>query len=1328
MTTMTTLLTSGLGSDDAVRDTLANEPDGTSLVYPKGATGERFRATKSNGHVTIAPVTPTHHGDTREVVTDAAVLSLVGSVGVWVTAGYTPIVLQKGASQTVPMGTEIEIYSRNNKGFFDGEVRTLAQTPGVCANYQAMNTGGAARQQLEHMGDKKVSVNRKTWLKHIIKGLGHEDAAVLITGYEGKKCVDFGLAVLCLIDHENRIVYVDPLYNNEEEIGKQTTFQIPAVILANSSSLSPSSSARTFTYLSISSTEGVTAFDSDVTIPNLTYETTAVRDAFGQIALAKAQLRREMEARRARLTGTAVPSAPTPPPAPPVSARSSTWTTDVHDCLYVVAPGAESLVPSGKPCLYITDKGLATTRDATATGELTSPLYISQALSPGYTLRTTKAHARITVSSAETLPKGFRTVVALTEASIRDGHRSFMGYINNTLFLLASSKAADCRGAALVEKLQANIVSALGDGSWLVVQTKDAEGQTEWLHCAGSMDGPHATGEVVTKAVNTLLANPRRRLPEASVADRLMVTDPFHHQLAPYEEVPGLVKALLEEEDALTDHHQKQDTYKWLDRVTTTLRVLSREATMELVAACGQVERELVSETMRSVAKTPLRPEDVGTEAYEAWKVARKRCLGRANAIKTLLKTHLYDKMLNRGSSGTGRLGVGPKLAARAAAIQKNSAAYEELSKDPLRMSEHLEACEGMLAVPFAITTTALHQSNVAMRKGKYISPLAAASANGRTFEASLGSLDAALLTDNALRYPDHPLARPGGEWAPGGPDAADYYDGGYGFLYLLLFSSLESGIDKVAADGTTMPLDCSTANKSLEADVSFTIQMLATMVAKPTASTRDLPPLALNDPKVLRWVGRFLGDVMLRLARRSSSNGPTEGEYQTMCKRLAVLQLCVWGTGAAETVTSGMCFFSSSARPKDFAYVPSQWRELAQFLYTTLKLTDWTHLYERSANWLRSLGINRRFVQKKVARHVREAKDKARQTARAKQGDVKQQLESVDYHRIVAECFEQVMRGGEVDPVLLERCRYLGERKENHQHDCFHTARSRRRTTYRLLHGDDPASLPVAGMRSKMDTATECTAATVAEWECFEKHRKDLKNVWNRLTQEERGELWAMAPKVLARCLGEDLLTRTLSKPTPPNVAHFAKAGGGLAVAVMRAPPMRKVVEWVRERYSHETVASYHFVYFFPDWDLAATASVSAAATPTGAATTDEDTADAASLVETVSTPAQRRVAVEETLSPLVPAEDWADVREVLHAGPRAAALLATGLGIEVRLWHAFNAFHGWTVQSWADGLLAALEAPDALDVEDRIAAAMPARPLVAGTFPNAQTLMMAP
>lgn len=1326
MTTTTTLLTSGLGSDDAVRTMLANVPDGTSLRYPKGTTAELYQATKTNGHVTITPVAHGHRGNnTREVVTDEAVLRIVESVGVWIKSGYTHIVLPKGTSQTVPMGTEMEIYSRNNKGFFDGEVRTLAKNPGVCANYKTLNTGGAARQQLEHMGDKKLAVDNKKWLKHIIKGLGHEDAAVLITGYQGKKCVDFGLAVLCLIDHENRIVYVDPLYNNEEEIGKQATFQIPAVILANSSSSPSPSAPGTFTYLSISSTEGVTAFDSDVTIPNLTYATTAVRDAFGQIALAKAQHRREMEARRARLTGTAVPSAPTPPPASPVPVS----TTDAHDCLYVVAPGAESLVPSGKPCLYITDKGLSTTREATAAEELTSPLYISQALSPGYTLRTTKAHARITVSSAETLPRGVRIVVALTEASIRDGHRSFMGYIHNTLFLLASSKAADCRGAALVEKLQANIVSALGDGSWLVVQTKDAEGQTEWLHCVGSMDGPHATGEVVTAAVNKLLANPRRRLPEASVTDRLMVTSPFHHQLAPYEEVPAFVKALLEEENALTDHHQKQETCKWLDRVTTTLQVLSREATMELVAACGHVEQELVSETMRTVENTSFCVEDVGTEAYEAWKAIRKHALGRANAIKTLLKTHLYDKMLNRGSSGTGRLGVGPKLAARATAIQKNSAAYAELSNDPIRMSEYLEKHDDrLLAVPFAITTSALHQSNVAMRKGKYISPLAAASANGRTFEASLGALDAALLTDNALRYPDHPLARPKGEWVPGGPDAADYYDGGYGFLYLLLFSSLEKGIGKVAADGTTMPLDCSTAKKSLEVDVSFTIQMLATMVAKPTASTRDLPPLALDDPKVLRWVGRFLGDVMLRLARRSSSNGPTEGEYQTMCKRLAVLQLCVWGTGAAETVTSGMCFFSSSARPKDFAYVPSQWRELAQFLYTTLKLTDWTHLYERSANWLRSLGINRRFVQKKVACHVREAKDKARQTARTKQGNIKQQLESVGYHRIVAECFQQVMRVGEVDPVLLERCRYLGERKENRQHDCFHTARSRRRTTYRLLHGDDPASLPVAGMRSQMDKATECTAATVAEWECFGKHRKDLKDVWHRLTQEERGELWKMAPTVLARCLGEDLLTRTLSKPTPPNVAHFAKTDDALAVAVMRAPPMRKVVEWVRARHSHETVASYHFVYFFPDWDLAATASDSVAATPTGAATTDEDTVDATSLVETVSTPAQRRAAVEETLSPLVPAEDWADVREVLHAGPRAATLLATGLGMEPRLWHAFNAFHGWTLQSWADGLLVALEAPDALDVEDRIAAAMPARPLVAGTFPNAQTLMMAP
>ena len=94
MTTTTTLLTSGLGSDDAVRTMLANVPDGTSLRYPKGTTAELYQATKTNGHVTITPVAHGHRGNnTREVVTDEAVLRIVESVGVWIKSGYTHIVL-----------------------------------------------------------------------------------------------------------------------------------------------------------------------------------------------------------------------------------------------------------------------------------------------------------------------------------------------------------------------------------------------------------------------------------------------------------------------------------------------------------------------------------------------------------------------------------------------------------------------------------------------------------------------------------------------------------------------------------------------------------------------------------------------------------------------------------------------------------------------------------------------------------------------------------------------------------------------------------------------------------------------------------------------------------------------------------------------------------------------------------------------------------------------------------------------------------------------------------------------------------------------------------
>ena len=97
---------------------------------------------------------------------------------------------------------------------------------------------------------------------------------------------------------------------------------------------------------------------------------------------------------------------------------------------------------------------------------------------------------------------------------------------------------------------------------------------------------------------------------------------------------------------------------------------------------------------------------------------------------------------------------------------------------------------------------------------------------------------------------------------------------------------------------------------------------------------------------------------------------------------------------------------------------------------------------------------------------------------------------------------------------------------------------------------------------------------------------------------------------------------------------------------------------------------------------------------------------------MEEVATYAQRCAAVVKTVGPMLDANDRADVLEILNAGPRTPQLIAYALGMKVDLWHAFNALFGWTTQTWADGMLVALEDPLG-PIERILAEAMPARPL---------------
>ena len=80
--------------------------------------------------------------------------------------------------------------------------------------------------------------------------------------------------------HGVETVHMDVFYNRAEEIGRNSTFQVVAAIIA-------SEGGHFFTYLSIPSTEGETAFKSATTIPSLRDDTPVMLEASAAVEEAK---------------------------------------------------------------------------------------------------------------------------------------------------------------------------------------------------------------------------------------------------------------------------------------------------------------------------------------------------------------------------------------------------------------------------------------------------------------------------------------------------------------------------------------------------------------------------------------------------------------------------------------------------------------------------------------------------------------------------------------------------------------------------------------------------------------------------------------------------------------------------------------------------------------------------------------------------------------------------------------------------------------------------------------------------------------------------------
>lgn len=294
-----TLITQDVGTEAKAKEALASCPDEMVCNFMVG--GTPHTATKANGRVTCAAATVRSTHPSQLEVTDDEVHRIVQTVGRFsIPQEYNRRIVSKGDTVRLALNErrpeskppELYVFSRKNGGYFD------VQACGV--NYSNRNPGGAARKEPEHSGDIKRVVDvepshldlndqliareeeERWWLEHGLTGLGYKDGEVLLTGYNQKKCVDFGTAVLCIVDHETKTVHMDVFYNRAEEIGRNSTFQVVAAIIA-------SEGGQFFTYLSIPSTEGETAFKSATTIPNLRDDMQVMLDARAAVEEAKTQ-------------------------------------------------------------------------------------------------------------------------------------------------------------------------------------------------------------------------------------------------------------------------------------------------------------------------------------------------------------------------------------------------------------------------------------------------------------------------------------------------------------------------------------------------------------------------------------------------------------------------------------------------------------------------------------------------------------------------------------------------------------------------------------------------------------------------------------------------------------------------------------------------------------------------------------------------------------------------------------------------------------------------------------------------------------------------------
>lgn len=1012
-----------------------------------------------------------------------------------------------------------------------------------------------------HSGDNHIGPNM---LCHAVHTSGHTELPMYIafTAYSSSYLHQFGVAVMCLLDAEEDILYAWPLYNRKEEVGATTTTQHGfSIVWDGAQHVCVAHSPRVGETTVVGARAPLLRLES----PDHARMVKECEKAADEVQLERATLASLCDISYHNIAPT-VPLCSQPSPVAYEKVVSVRHVVDAA----VWNDWRE----------WMRSKGCAIGQDAssqwlcahsrlTETPTQSTPTLHTGALLLGVEgLSVTGGFPWLRSAASTSLdirPSG-RLVVVCAEASVSDTFRNrlveYGKRATNTLLVVRPTDETVQDTQKLCDTTRVNIAPLIGRGTELVLWVGD-----RFIHVLGTSLGdkeattedasPPCRGDDVTDSVysyiraieghnNTarashLVDNQVRMFVDGAEQDVLRVV----RDLSPHDLPTSAWAHRLASCVELLDPCSRKEAKRIVLQRTTQHACEAEKRSRELL-------RGALAECADDVKRFPTHPTTVTALAE------RRARRAEAKQRRKWWNTHFWQRLCEGASEGRSR---------RAMAV----AAATEAKNATLRSWDEFVAFWEMDAhwLQLPVDNDKWHVWQVAGRAGRWedvvkLSGLVPDPQTNRAYELLDGVTGACLLelagprpsALGANAVPNQPARCALGVPTHNGSDS----------LLLPLTEALECDGSIWGTYNTKPTLDFSAAAIA-ESNTRCAVerQMLRQVLFSGTRLAHQNNRLPCEVPPQTREAARLLVDLYLTIGETLPA---TEGQVDpadplpTVLRRLVVATSLVLGAGQKQL--SGVADFLSSRRPKVFPMVGYEWSTLLRLARLSL-CTGWDRhdVARRLAGFIVRY-LNARVVQP-VVNGLRSNEAQCEiEHHEALRAEAKRRT-SPAYKGAMVHALWLRWRGETVPQSLVDTIRRDTKGVER----MFTTERSRRRLLWRLLTNATWDDLVQQRCLSGMPTHSSRRVASAVEWHLVGRLRREIRDAYCRCAPSVRSSIWndTRTGPVLRSALGERTCNRFVPDVIPSlDTNALAESRTGFDVDMAHSSAGRMLVETLRK------------------------------------------------------------------------------------------------------------------------------------------------------------------